>query len=589
MAFRFYRHLITIIGIVCLHTGMSGQTLPVTWKLDHQLSRVWPDSLDLSDINDSCRSIASELHRLGYLAASLDSVDIHSRAIMIHFHVGNQYKWNYLDLSSIPEFLLDGLKISIRPEKLYNHEAINVLFDRILTNAENNGYPFAAVRLDSIGIKNQMVEATVQVKLNDKINIERIRLDGDLKLKDRYLQHILNIREGDIFNKQKIVLAKDRIESVPFVKSQQDPVVNFLGNSATIQLYLDRKNANRFDILLGLLPSNNPNKRFQLTGNVDIDMANQFGAGEIFRFKYENLMPGTQNLELGLNYPFIFGWSFGTDLDFQLYKRDSTYIDLGYNIGIQYFLKGDSYLRFFIEKKTTDLLTVDTARIKRTQTLPTFIDTRHNLLGATWHFERLNYRLNPRKGSKISISGSAGNKKIKKNNTIVSLRDGEEPGFNFNTLYNDLNLNSFQFKLSASLEKYFPLFKSSTLLLANHTALIGSGERLYNNELYRIGGTKLLRGFNEESIFARFYNVLTLEYRLLFNQNSNFFYFIDIGFYDRNDNEGYISDQPLGTGVGLNLETKVGIFSISYAIGKAIDSPFSFRSGVVHFGMVSGF
>ena len=78
-----------------------------------------------------------------------------------------------------------------------------------------------------------------------------------------------------------------------------------------------------------------------------------------------------------------------------------------------------------------------------------------------------------------------------------------------------------------------PIFRSSALKLANHLGYIGTGEVLYDNELFRIGGTKLLRGFNEEVIFASFYSVFSLEYRLLFNQNSNLFVFSDLGYTEQ--------------------------------------------------------
>ena len=136
--------------------------------------------------------------------------------------------------------------------------------------------------------------------------------------------------------------------------------------------YLDKKNANQFDILLGLLPTvgDASQNRFQLTGNVNIDLQNQFGSGERLHFNYESLQPGTQEIELDLNYPFVFKLPFGVDLAFDLYKRDSSYIDVGYEVGIQYFLKRQNYLKFFVANESTNLLTIDTAQIKRTKNFP---------------------------------------------------------------------------------------------------------------------------------------------------------------------------------------------------------------------------
>lgn len=569
---------------------VEAQKLPALWVTDQKPEITLPDSLELESLSDTCAVILKELQRLAFLEASLDSIKRSSTEIRLFLHLGNKYRWSYLDLSAIPAHLQDQINVRIEEKKLYSHEEIQALFERLLTKAENIGYPFMAIRLDSIGINEGNIRAKVAVNTNERISIERVRVEGDLKLSSRFLTHLIGVQEGDLFSRDKIIKARERLVSVPFIKANKDPSIDFLGNGATINLFLDKKNANRFDILLGLLPTNdNETQKFRLTGNVDIDMANQFGAGEQFHMNYENLSPGTQNLSLALNYPFIFGWTFGADLQFDLYKRDSSYIDLGYEAGIQYFLRQDNYLQFFIENQRTNILTVDTNRIKQTRSLDQFLDITQNLFGVGYHAEKLDYRFNPRRGASLTVKARAGTKKIKKNNTIIGLKDQSDPEFNYDDLYKDIDLNSFQYKFNTNLEFYVPLFKSSTLKLANTSGWIGSGQALYNNELYRIGGARLLRGFNEQSIFASMYSIFTAEYRLLFNQNSNIFVFTDAGVYNQHTNLTKSSDTPFGVGTGLNLETKVGVFAISYAIGREKNSPFSFRNGRIHFGMISQF
>jgi hypothetical protein len=80
-----------------------------------------------------------------------------------------------------------------------------------------------------------------------------------------------------------------------------------------------------------------------------------------------------------------------------------------------------------------------------------------------------------------------------------------------------------------------------------------------------------------------------LEYRLLFDRNSNLFIFSDLGYFRQHTANIERSDTPVGLGIGMNLETKIGVFGISYAIGKQEGDPFNFRTGKIHFGMVSLF
>ncbi|NND31771.1 MAG: hypothetical protein HKN76_04210 [Saprospiraceae bacterium] len=586
-----YYRLLLLSLLVCVTTDPAkGQNMLSTWHAEIDPPLEWPDSVELLTLEDTCASILKELHNRAYLEASIDSISTSTDAVHLFMHIGRRYRWSFLDLSDVPGVLRDQIQIKVNPDRPYDHREIVGLFDRLLQKAENSGYPFAAIRLDSVGIRDGMIKAKVNVNLNQRITIERIRVDGDLKLSPRYLRHLLNLSEGDAFSREGIIRAKQRLESTVFIKVNKDPIVEFLGEGASIRLYTDKKNANRFDILLGLLPTNeDESRRFRLTGNVEIDMANQFGGGEKLHVNFESLRPGTQNLSLALNYPFIFGWSFGADMKFDLYKRDSSYLDIGYEAGIQYFLMQDNYLQFFIENQRTNILTVDTSRIKRTRSLDQFLDVNQNLFGVEYHFEKLDYRFNPRRGFDITIRARAGTKKIKKNNTILNLTDAEDPDFNFDDLYRNIDLNSVQYKINMGVQAFIPLFKNSTLRLANTGGWVGSGQALYNNELFRIGGARLLRGFNEQSIFASFYSIFTAEYRLLFNRNSNIFVFTDAGYYQQNTDLSRSNDTPLGLGTGLNLETKVGIFAISYAIGRQDGSPFTFRNGRIHFGMVSQF
>ncbi len=576
------------------YTMASGQIMPLHWKLSSgDLEKVsdiltLPDSLDQDRLLDSCGSILGSLHAKGYLEASMDHIEQSAISVTITPHIGPQYEWSLLDLSTIPAVIAEQLNFRSLTHRSYSHQQIAALFEQILKHAENSGYPFAAVRLDSMGFEEGLIRARVLVRLNQMVTIEAIKVEGDLKLKERYLNHFLDLSVGDPFNKEKVVRSRDQLQTLPFLKTFADPTIEFLGEGATLHLFLNKKNANRFDILLGLLPSPAENRRFQLTGNVNIDMYNQLGGGERLMAIFESLQPGVQELELGANYPFLFDWSFGTDAHFNLYKRDSSYIDVGYELGVQYFLKRSNYVKFFIERQGTNLITIDTNRIKRRKMLPDFIDVSRNLLGVAYHLENLNYRLNPRRGYFMTMKVSAGNKRIRKNDVITALTDGEA-SFDYSKLYNHLDLSSFQYRLSNVLDWYMPVFKNSTIKLSNASALIGSGEALYQNELFRIGGTQLLRGFNEESIFASFYSVFSAEYRLLFNQNSNIFLFADLAYAEAHTEQDFSADRFFGTGVGLNLETKVGIFGISYAIGTQRGLPLSFSSGRIHFGMVAGF
>jgi hypothetical protein len=79
-----------------------------------------------------------------------------------------------------------------------------------------------------------------------------------------------------------------------------------------------------------------------------------------------------------------------------------------------------------------------------------------------------------------------------------------------------------------------------------------------------------------------------LEYRFIVDQNSNAFLFYDQAFYENNA-LAYSKDHPFGVGAGFSFGTKLGIFTISYALGKQLNNAFDFRSGKIHFGYTAYF
>ncbi|MFM2136071.1 MAG: hypothetical protein RL021_1471, partial [Bacteroidota bacterium] len=135
---------------------------------------------------------------------------------------------------------------------------------------------------------------------------------------------------------------------------------------------------------------------------------------------------------------------------------------------------------------------------------------------------------------------------------------------------------------------FVPLNNRSVAALMSKSAFIG-GSTLFSNELYRIGGLRSLRGFDEESIFASAYTIATAEYRFITEQNSYLFGFFNAARYQNSSQGASLSGTPWGFGAGYTFQTRLGILSISYALGKQGGDPLLVRSGKVHFGVINYF
>ena len=103
------------------------------------------------------------------------------------------------------------------------------------------------------------------------------------------------------------------------------------------------------------------------------------------------------------------------------------------------------------------------------------------------------------------------------------------------------------------------------------------------------GGIKSLRGVDEASIYCSSFGIGTVEYRFLFEENSNVFVFFDQAWIEDRTLDVNLSDTPMGFGAGTSFETKAGIFSLTYALGRQFNNPIELRGGKVHFGFTSLF
>ena len=147
-----------------------------------------------------------------------------------------------------------------------------------------------------------------------------------------------------------------------------------------------------------------------------------------------------------------------------------------------------------------------------------------------------------------------------------------------------MNLQRFTLDIGG----YYQLFSRQVIALGLHGREL-RGSFFENSDLFRLGGTNTLRGYREEQFLGSRIGWSNLEYRLLLTRRTFAFLFFDTGYYyrkpepDRNilKQEGF----KTGYGIGLNIETGVGVLGVSFALAAGD----SFSEGKIHFGIVNEF
>ncbi|MEL7020178.1 MAG: BamA/TamA family outer membrane protein [Bacteroidota bacterium] len=554
----------------------------------------YPTNLpDSQAVNETLRDVLRQLHEQSYLEASIDQVEVKDSIYSAFLHIGQSYQWVKLRAGNVEDMLLErvGYRARLYEQRPFSYAQLRKLQEELLEYTENNGYPFAQIRLDSLTVIDGQVSATLHLDKGSYISIDSLDVIGDAFIGKTYLSHYLGLRAGMPFSNEKLLRVRDRIRALPFLEGREDAKVRFVSDLAIIQLYLDRKKASKFDFIVGFLPANNRTpgqlqQRLLLTGNFEGELYNQFGAGERIYASFEQLQPERQEIALAFSYPYLLDLPFGIDTRFELYRRDATFLDANYDLGIQYLLEGGNYLKVFINNATSNLLRVDTTALLRSLQLPEQLDIQRSAFGVEYALQRTDYQLNPRRGWQTYLRASAGIKRIRPNNAILELSNDL---VDFAAQYDSLSLRSFQYRIDVTATLFIPFFKRTTLKISNTTGLILAATPVLLNEQFRLGGNQLLRGFNEEAIQAEQFSMMTLEYRLLIAQNSYLYLFGDSAYVNNPRSSVQVVDFPYGFGGGLTFETPVGLFGMSLAWGAQLGNAVDFNTPKIHFGYVSRF
>ncbi|MBI5857804.1 MAG: BamA/TamA family outer membrane protein [Sphingobacteriales bacterium] len=535
------------------------------------------------------------LQSKGFVTASIDSLNFDSSFARITIFLGELYQWALLDVKNIETAILDavGWREKMFAGKPINFEEVQQWQEKILNRMENTGYPFARVYLDSLQLDKDRVSALLKINKGPLYRIDSIRLYGNAKISNNYLQRYLDIPNGSLYSKEKLFRINKKIRELTYVEEERPFDIALLGTGSVLNLYLKQKKSSQVNALIGFLPNNDQlsTKKVLITGEANILLKNALGAGETIGLNWQQVQVKSPRLSLLYQHPYLFTSPVGLDFSFDMYKKDSAYLNIDFQLGVRYSLHTSQSGKFFLQWFQTIVSEggINTGLILLNRRLPNVGDVNYFNVGFDYDFNNTDYRLNPGKGNEIRLITTVGAKKLKKNNQILELKDPNDPGYDFEKLYDTVKLNTYQFRIRTTAVRYWPLgAQRNTIKTALNGGMFQSGNT-FRNELFQIGGYKLLRGFDEESQYLSHFIIATAEYHYLVGQNSYFYVLTDGGWGQSNIAKNKINYAYFGAGLGMVFETKAGIFNLAWAVGKRNDTQLNLRQSKIHIGFVNYF
>lgn len=513
-------------------------------------------------------SIQSSLQNEGYLSLYSEEEEIAIDSLKVKIFLGEKYFWESLSQGNVPREITQDID-PVTEE----YSSASQWMRNVISEAENRGFPFAEIKLDSIQRSENKLSAVFSYDSGPLILWDSIKVAGDTKTQARYIQNLTGIQPGTLFSLRQLDLASQVLSRSPYFVQTQSNKVDFQIKKAQPTFTIRDRNSNVLDGVIGLLPNANEPGKMLITGQLDLELYHLGGKGRDVAVHWQRLNVETQSLDISAKESFLFNSALDVSLGFNLLKQDSTFLNRYLTLDFGYHVSSNSYLRFFTKRQSSDVLSTES--YENATNLPDIADYRWNQYGLGWNLNKLDSPYFPRRGFLISSELAIGNKRILENT-------GFPP-----EVYVGLDLNSPQYLGKGEIEKHIFIkptwgmwFKGSTGFTQNKNLLL--------NDLFRLGGLKSIRGFNENFFFARSYGYLNMEQRLFFGENSFLMVFADFGIME-NPYFAPSIDKPISFGAGINLDTGSGVFRFIYGVGKSNLQPLQFSYSRIHFGYLARF
>jgi outer membrane protein assembly factor BamA len=554
--------LLNLVGSLCAQNKWTlnffyQQPDSLTYT-ENERHKTFSDSIAVFDYLFEYMNIQQEK---GFLSAGYDSIKSNNDTINAWFTQGRSFTWNKINIKVDSLINTNVFNLNKYTSKKLSLNGLNRLRERIINYYENVGYPFCFVVFDELYLVDNKLSATLVVNRGDYTVFDSLMIKGTTRTSERFLRAYLGWPVAKPYSEKYVSEINRNLSNLDFVEQGKAFELAFRNGNVDVLLYINDRRSSSFSGILGVLPNNAVSGKLVLTGDVDLSLKNVLGRGESFAFNWVKHEALSQQLELNLAYPYMFNTKLGTAVSFKLEKQDTAYFSTNIKTQLFYFTKGFDGLGVFYQNLNSYALSdISNSNIS---------DVNTNLWGLSYNYRNIDYIFNPRKGFVISVNSGAGTK-IAKMDDITDIKP------------------DLQVRIDVNTAVYIPMWQFFTIKLNEQAAYIYDKD-LFSNELYRIGGIKNLRGIDELSIKASTYSISSFEYRYLFEQNSALYLFSDFAWIKNSSLSLDNTDMYYGFGLGLDLFTKAGIFTINYAIAALSGSTPDFRTAKIHIGYKNRF
>jgi len=506
--------------------------------------------IDTSLLNSKLDTLKNFLFRSGYAYSSLElSYKSSSNPELYELiikpkNISQIYFHNLKIINDSSENISKILKNYIND--FFNENVLKNIISQLLNEYEDQGFPFAIIKIDSI---NFFVNEKYYIDLNLKVDkgvtfrIDSIQVFGNKITNDEVIIKNSRLRKGSFYEKKLINNVPRNLMQLEVFESVKTPTL-FIDSSniGIINISVIESNTFGFDAILGYQPSSETSEKSYISGMVNFAYKNLFGSARKLSVFWQRDTKSSQTINLEYTEPDLLGYFIKTKIKYYQREQDSLFVlrNIAFSNTLSLFESVYGSLIFSYQ-----------STIPGTENTYSFYNkSKLYSIGVEFSYDtRDDYRL-PKKGTFIRNYFEIGNKYyyssfLNKNEKNVKKIDVSIQLFN-SILKNQVLYNSFQGKV---------------ILTDNEE----------QTDLFYLGGINTIRGYRDNQFMVSSAIWLNNEYRFLFSDNSSFYPFFDIGYYKRNNTiDGLLSikDFIYSYGLGLDLASSFGVIRLNFSLGK---------------------
>ena len=530
----------------------------------------WPDT--------PMTNVLSGYHQQGFYSARIDSLRerVSSDSAFIDLDIwvfeGHRMKTGRIKILGVDdgwrrEF---GEHMEMQEGRWFDEALLEQDIQRILDHLENNGHPLGRVAIHSLSPNRDRdpprMDIILDVNAGPAVRLESIRVQGNRFTKENVILREARLKVGAPYHHKDVLSVRERLQRLGFFQEVGEPDVAFSQDRAAVTLQVTEGNSTTIDGVVGYHPSTNDRESGYFTGRLECIFRNLLGTGRFWEAYWEKKDAYSQAMRFGYEEPWLAGWPLHLGIQFEQEIRDTTYIEREWDFSVRYVpwatfslsLKGGHRE---VHPDSSAIMIYDVAR------------ARSWLISAAIDYNTLDEPLNPSRGVRYQTTVTLGRKR---NFTQPVVIDPEDWKSVVNTRL-----------LQADAEAMLPTFRRQGFYLGLHVVEVRTGDRFVPlSDQIRFGGARTLRGYAEDTFRGSLVSWLNAEYRFRMGRYSRFFVFFDFGVYQRREAVlGLIKGTKAGYGIGLRLETRLGLIGIDYGLGEG-DSP---MRGKIHVGLTGRF